>query len=219
MTLTISPQTTAYFVDTLMDWSSDHFAEFPWRSTDNIWHALVAEMMLQRTDADQVVAVYNHFAERFPTPESFLKYPDTDVFASLGLHWRQKNLEALASSLVERPPLRDAEHFLHLPGVGPYINGALRSLHLGKRDYIIDSNVVRIYGRFFGFPTDAETRRKRWFVSIADSMTPDSPEKCRSYNYALIDFTRSLCKPTPSCSQCPLLESCQFARAHGKVLS
>ena len=40
---------------------------------------------------------------------------------------------------------------LKLPGVGEYIASAFRSFHFGKREFIIDSNVVRLYGRFYGW--------------------------------------------------------------------
>jgi A/G-specific adenine glycosylase len=55
---------------------------------------------------------------------------------------------------------------------GSYIASAYRSLHLRERDFIIDSNVIRLYGRFFGFSTDSETRRKRSFLELADRATP-----------------------------------------------
>ena len=166
-------------------------------------------MMLQRTDADQVIESYTKFVNRYPSPEDFIKDPDSNVFAHLGLHWRQQYLYALAQELNKNPPLREQGDFTDLPGVGPYISAAIRSLHLGQYDSIIDSNVVRLYGRFFGFKTHAETRRARWFIDLARHVTPESPEICKTYNYALIDFTRSICKPSPSCHHCPLLEHCQ----------
>lgn len=188
-------------------WGVDNFANYPWRQKGNVWHAIVAEIMLQRTGADQVVPVYNNFVSRYPTPLSFLEDPDPDVFSTLGLYWRQQKLLELAEVLQNKPPLLDGDLTL-LPGVGAYVAAAVRSLHLGVPDVIIDSNVVRLYGRYFGFATDPETRRKSWFIALAKELTPLEASKCKSYNYGIIDFTRTVCRPVPRCADCFLKSFC-----------
>lgn len=71
---------------------------------------------------------------------------------------------------------------------------------------IVDSNVVRFYGRFFGFETGAETRREKAVLELADRITPRKSFK--DFNYSLIDFTRLVCKPKPLHEICPVSEKC-----------
>lgn len=198
------------FRQQIIGWSRTHFADLPWRKTSNRWHALAAEIMLQRTRAEQVVPVYLEFAARYLTPSDYLKDERADVFASLGLKWRGKQFRMLAERLSERGMPADKNELLELPGVGPYIASAFRSLHLGIRDVIIDSNVVRLYGRFFGLETDAETRRRKWFGEVAEQLTPEND--FRDYNYGVIDFTRAICRPAPKHNECIIRDRCCFIK-------
>lgn len=197
-----------YLKGKILKWASNNRTDFPWRFTDNRWHALVAEIMLQRTNAEQVLPVYNEFISRYENPTGFLGDIGATVFSGLGLHWREKQFLKLAEILSDHDIPESSEELKRLPCVGDYISAAYRSLHLGLRDVIIDSNVVRIYGRFFGFETDGETRRKKWLKKLADEITPK--RKFREFNYGIIDFTRLICKPRPNCPDCILKRKCQY---------
>jgi len=196
-----------YLAPRLLDWGSANFDDFPWRHTTNLWHAIAAEVMLQRTNAKQVLGVYSTFVKKYPLPADYIADREARIFDSLGLKWREKPFRLLAERL-QKTALTETTDLKDLPGVGDYISAAMRSLHLRQRDVIIDSNIVRLYGRFFGFKTDGETRRKKWLKSLADCLTPD--EKVKEFNYALIDFTRKVCKPSPLCQRCPLNSRCHF---------
>lgn len=204
----IGKDSISFFTKRIIRWGRRNYSHFPWRKTQNRWHALVAEIMLQRTKAEQVVPVYEDFASRYPAPEDYARDTQRRVFRSLGLYWREKELRSLAATLSSRNiPVTKAD-LLKLPGIGSYIAAAYLSLHRNKREPIIDSNVVRLYGRFFGFKTHGETRRKRWFVGLSGYLTPSIDFK--DYNYALIDFTRAICRPKPLCHECILKSRCSF---------
>lgn len=204
----VSQSDINYLRERIIKWGRQNYSNFPWRSTHNKWHALVAEIMLQRTRAEQVLPIYESFSAKYELPSDYLTDERPALFTSLGLHWREKELRKLAETLKETDiPLR-REELLKLPGVGEYVASAFVSLHSGVRESIIDSNVVRLYGRFFGFKTDGETRRKKWFTELADKITP--LQKFRDFNYGLIDFTRAVCKQKPDCNSCPLNTKCVF---------
>jgi A/G-specific adenine glycosylase len=206
---TIPEEKIVLLRENIIGWGLANYANFPWRSTPNRWHALAAEIMLQRTRAEQVLPAYLDFTAKYVTAADYTADPDSRVFATLGLSWREKYFRELAAVLAASPEIPvDKEALLNLPGIGDYIASAYRSMHLGLRDVIIDSNVVRIYGRFFGFDTDGETRRKKWFINLADRITP--LDKFRDYNYGLIDFTRMICRPAALHSQCPVSQSCTY---------
>jgi A/G-specific adenine glycosylase len=207
----IRDETIRYLRRQLVRWGRANFSNFPWRYETNHFHALIAELLLQRTKAEQVVAVYKMFKEHFPDPPALAAASPQEieaVIAPLGLRWRARFLSDLGKKLVEndRDTLSNLARLRELPGVGPYAAAAYLSLHRGKRASIVDSNVVRFYGRFFGFGTGAETRRDKGVLELADRITPRKGFK--NFNYGLIDFTRLVCKTKPLHEICPVSKSC-----------
>ena len=198
------------FQKKVINWEKESGISYPWRTTPNHWHALVAEIMLQRTRAEQMLTPYIEFTERFDTPEAFLQGSTDNIFDSLGLKWREQTLRELANSLAGRNIPDTRPELLKLPGVGDYVASAYLSAHVKKREFIIDSNVVRLYGRYWGFETNPETRRKKWLSELASELTPQ--KEFVEYNYVLIDFTKAVCKIRPKHHQCPVKNNCNFAQ-------
>ena len=50
----------------LTRWGRRNARAYPWREELPLWQALIAEVMLQRTRAEQVVLTFNQFRERLP---------------------------------------------------------------------------------------------------------------------------------------------------------
>lgn len=200
-----------YFRKKLVLWEQDNFVDYPWRFCKNKWHSLAVEIMLQRTRAEQVLPVFIDFCSKYPEP--LLYYNDTgaNIFNSLGLQQRNREFRCLAKELISIEIPETKELLLKLPGVGEYVASAYLSLHRNKRAVIIDSNVVRLYGRFFGFCTDGETRRKKWFIELANSLTPS--RNFYFFNYGLLDLPRTLCKIRPECDNCPLKRKCNYHKS------
>lgn len=121
----------------------------------------------------------------------------------------------MARLLVDRhraevPHDRDA--LLSLPGVGPYVADAVRVLAFDETGVFIDTNTVRVAGRYFGFSTHAESRRRRP-VREAIARLIDQGHS-RESNLALLDLAALLCRPgRPFCDQCPVVDHCRYARA------
>jgi A/G-specific adenine glycosylase len=196
--------------DNLINWEETHFEFFPWRKTKNKFHGLIAELMLQRTKADQVLNVYNEFTKRYPTILSAKREEKEKLFQvlrPLGLNWRINNIIKLISKLDLEIPDSYVE-LIKLPGVGNYVASAFLTFHSDICLPIIDSNVVRLYSRLFGFNFSGELRRKKWFIDFSKEMLP--AKKCVLYNYSLLDFPRKICKPNPLHSKCPLKQVCFY---------
>jgi adenine-specific DNA glycosylase len=60
-------------------WGKDHQRIFPWRTTENPFRILIAELMLRRTQARQVIPVYNQFVAHYPDAEMLAKAPPEEV--------------------------------------------------------------------------------------------------------------------------------------------
>jgi len=205
------------FRRTLLRWFRKNARIYPWRQTTDPWKVLIAEMMLQRTKADQVVPVYRNFFRKFKTPADLIKARSVTIYEaleSLGLTWRVANFRSLAKELVRRfnghiPESRD--QLLTLPGVGDYVAGAVLSIAFRQREWIVDSNVVRVFKRYFRISTSNEGRRDKLVVELAKQYCRS--RNPREANLALLDLAALICvSRKPQCFKCPLRKGCSYPR-------
>lgn len=116
-------------VGRLTSWGRRNVRAYPWRAQLPLWQALVAEVMLQRTRAGQVVPTFHRFREQYPSPAALANASAeelTGLVGTLGLRWRGRLLHQLAheiSRLDGEIPL-DQTALEALPGVGPYAAAA-----------------------------------------------------------------------------------------------
>ena len=199
----------------VMRWGRRNYKPFPWREPAELWQAVIAEVLLQRTRADNVVPVYSAFIARYPSAHALSSATEDDVASlvrPLGLQWRVPLLTRLSRVLGNsdgRVP-RTYNELVALPGVGPYVAAAVLSLHCGQRHAIVDANIVRWLCRIVGTAMDRETRRKKWLLALADDLTPK--RNWRAYNYAALDFTMAICSRSPRCEDCPVRHpDCAYA--------
>ena len=199
----------------LLAWWRKSKRSYPWRREKNPYKVLIAELMLQRTKADQVMAVYPSFLERFQTPRALAaaRLEDVEVFfRRLGLIWRAKKVKGLGDALVmnfnsQVPDTR--EGLLSLPGVGEYAADAVLASVYGETVAAVDANVCRVIGRLFGMEARGEARRDPKFKEVAQRMVPES--RAKEFNWAMIDFAALICTPrNPKCCTCPLAKICKF---------
>jgi len=203
------------FRKSLLLWFKKNKRDYPWRKTHNPFQVLIAEMMLQRTRVDQVSSVYNDFFSEFNSPEE-VAHTDLKklrkILYPIGLKWRVRNFKNVCRSLIKNfngkiPDIRS--DLLLLPGVGEYIAGIVLSIAFNKPEWIIDSNVVRVFKRYFGILTTKEGRRDKHIIRLAQIyIIVREPKKA---NLALLDFAALICAPkNPKCTLCPLSNTCDY---------
>lgn len=201
------------FHERLLAWDAKYQRIFPWRVTENPFHIMMAELMLRRTQAQQVVKVYEDFIKKYPDAHALTDAPVDKVertLFSLGLAWRVSAFQQIARTLVEQyngkvPTSYDA--LIALPGIGDYVASAVCCFAFGQSVMIVDTNTVRVAGRLFGIPTHAESRRGKPIRLILQTLLDRKDPK--SYNYAMLDLAALICTPTnPKCYACPLLPYC-----------
>jgi len=171
--------------------------------------------MLQRTKADQVLPVYLNFFSNFKTPSDVARTNMkklNHILYPLGLRWRIKRFKEVSQSIVKKfggkvPETRN--EISKLPGVGDYVAGIVLSVALNKKEWIVDSNVVRVFKRYFGISTSKEGRRDKHVIEIARNYADcNYPGKA---NLALLDFAALVCTPRkPIHERCPLSRSCHY---------
>lgn len=206
---------TGFFRRSILLWWQEHRRKFPWRDTSDPYCLLIAEMMLRRTQARQVVPVYHTFLERFPTINDLAKADEQEIrvlLQSLGLAWRARNFLRMAQQVVEQyggAVPHDRNQLLALEGVGDYVATAVRCFAFGESEPLIDTNTVRVTGRYLGFPTNAESRRNSMVRSAIALLV--EPTASHEANLALLDFAALVCRaPRPLCEQCPMTPHCQW---------
>lgn len=212
----ISDELIAWFRRRLLKWHKGRAREFAWRRNRVPWLVLMAEVLLQRTDSRQVEPVYVQAASRYTTPRVFLRASLRSLrrlFGPLGLTKRIGVLRKIARQ-IERQydgSLPDQEEeLLRLYGVGRYIANAVLCFAFGRDVPIVDSNVIRVFQRFFGVRSSrARPRDDPSFWFLAGRLVPQ--RRARAMNLALLDFEALVCTPrTPACPSCPVNARCRY---------
>ena len=189
----------------LLIWYKRNKKIFTWRKTKDPWKILLIETLSQQTQIERADAYYKEFIKEFPTPNSMSSSSLKKVlkmWSGLGYNNRAKRLHESSKMLSEEGFDRIYPNFEILPGVGPYTKNALLSFAYGEKVLAIDTNLERIFKRFFGVENIKEFIKDSsdYFLKNVNS---------RDINQAFMDFGSYVCKSSnPKCSICPIEESC-----------
>lgn len=199
----------------VMAWGVPRLRDLPWRATRDPWHILVAEVMLQQTQADRVVPKWEAFRAEFPTPSAAANAALGDVlrlWQGLGYPRRARNLHDAASAMVARHdgavPDR-LDDLLALPGVGPYTGRAVLVFAYEHDEAVVDTNIARVLARVAGERLTAKRAQ-----ALADALVPQGDGW--AWNQVLMDLGAQLCRPQPKCERCPATSQCSWSRG-GRV--
>lgn len=170
--------------------------------------------MLQQTRVDTVIPYFLRFVSRFSTPADLASAPEEEVLKAwegLGYYRRAKNLKRAMEQVEQRhngeiPTSYEA--LIALPGVGPYMAGAILSIAFNLRYPAIDGNVQRVFARLFALPQPSGSPALQKSVhQLVEAVLPSKAPG--AFNQALMDLGATLCLPRdPVCSVCPLRETC-----------
>jgi len=133
-----------------------HFGrDLPWRETNNPYHILVSEIMLQQTQVARVLPKYHEFLEAFPDVQTLAAAPLGDVLAvwqGMGYNRRAIALQRTARILVEQyngELPRDRAILVQLPGIGRATASAIVVYAFNTPAIYIETNVRRVIIHFF----------------------------------------------------------------------
>lgn len=204
-----------YFSDVLLAWYEKNRRNFPWRTTSSPYKIAVAEALLQKTSARNVLPIYGAFLKRFPRVQD-LAWAETDFIVEmlkpLGLPARAQRLHQLAVDITMSyggnfP--RSTKELRKLPGIGPYGAAAIMCQAFGERTPMIDVNTMRIFQRVFSISVNMRSAPNKRLQALVLSYMPD--RRCKDYNLALLDLGALLCHASnPQCDLCPLAKLCDF---------
>ncbi len=208
------PAERTRFRRVLLRWYDRHGRDLPWRKTDDPYHILVSEVMLQQTQVDRVLPKYHEWLGKYPSFAALADADEGEVSATwrpLGYNVRPKRLHSIAREAVAsyggHLPA-DRETLLSFKGIGDYTAGAILSFAFGQRAAILDTNVARVLFRVFigqGEPKAHAMTKHLWLVSAA--LVPRA--RAFDFNQALMDFGAMQCTARkPACLVCPMAKFC-----------
>ena len=204
----------------LLCWFARNGRSFPWREAGREpYEVVVAEILLQRTTAAAVAGAYIGFLQRYPSWTALAQSPLEELenaLRPLGL-WRQKALafQRLALTIEMNGCVVPCTHkeLERLPGIGPYTASAMQALVYGRAQPLLDVNMARLLGRFFGPAEGTEVKPKRALRAYALRLVRS--KRALEVNWAALDFGALVCRARrPLCQECPLRAWCQYAMAN-----
>ncbi len=198
----------------LLRWYAQHGRDLPWRHTQDPYHILVSEMMLQQTQVARVIPKYLEWLATFPTFEALASAPVEGVKRSwrpLGYNYRPVRLQQIAKIVVndfEGKLPSSYEQLVAFRGIGRYTAGAVLCFAFHQDVPIVDTNIRRVIQRVFdvhGDPTRSAVQREIW--RWAEALIPE--RRAATFNHAFMDFGALICTArNPACPSCEARDIC-----------
>lgn len=206
------------FVTRLLEWyETEGRHDLPWRQPDSTpFHVLIAEFLLQSTQAEQVEEVFPKMVRKYPTPEDVLESKSArqdieNLIEPIGLVKRTEYIMRSAELIIKqhggRVP-RAYSTLQELYGVGDYTAYAVLAHGHGANVGVVDTNIARILSRVFGLEHVEEPYTdEHW--ELTHRLVPEG--SASDYNHALIDFGAKICTSNdPDCKSCPINDICEY---------
>ena len=197
------------FVNRLLDWFKLYKRDFPWRMESEPYKILVAEKLLQQTTYGHVLKVYKIFMNKYPDAYSLSQARVSeieDTIRRLGFQrQRSKQFKEIASMLLKsyngKVP-SGKEDLLKLSGIGHYIANAVLCFAFNKDVPIVDMNVRRVVGRYFGWKRNHDRELERQLIKLIPK------GRGKEFNWGIIDFSSLVCSRKAKCTICFLSDLC-----------
>lgn len=206
------------FIKIVSDFYHDHGRhDLPWRQRKYLkpYPIVVSEIMLQQTQVDRVIPYFKNWLSQFPNFQTLANATTADVlraWAGLGYNRRGLYLYRLARIVMdeydgELP--REKLDLLKLPGIGPYVAGAVRAFVWNEPEVFIETNIRRVFiHHFFSDRLDvSDTELLPIIQNCLDLVVcsdtsgchfrlrgNDKPIDIRHWYYALMDYGATLPK-------------------------
>lgn len=150
----------------LLRWYAVNGRDFWWRHATDPFTIALVEVLLRQTQADSSAAFLREFTMRCRTSADIVATGEARLSLDLqlvGLHrQRAQQLVALADHLIARPHALNGStpELMRLPGIGRYAVTAISVFAHGRREAVVDGNLVRVFQRVWGTGAQRPELRK-----------------------------------------------------------
>lgn len=200
----------------LLDWYDQNRRDLPWRKSSP-WGVMVSEFMLQQTQVNRVLPIWNYWLREWPTPATLASAKKSEVITSWGrlgyprrairLH---QSAKIIASDFNNKVP-RKVEDLRALPGVGEYTAAAIAAFAYGQPTLVLDVNIRRLFARVIDGverPTNSISTLER---ELRQKLIPHDGA---TWAAATMEFGALVCtSKNPQCDICPLKRQCAWRKA------
>lgn len=198
------------FIDVVYSRYETFGRKFPWRGRTSPWGIMVSEFMLQQTPVERVIPYWMRWMEKWPDIRDTANASVKDVlgeWSGLGYNRRAFFLKSSAEMIVKHfdgrvPGL--PQNLLPLPGIGPYIAGAISCFAYNYPSVFIETNIRSAVIHFF-FPDRYDVNDKEIMPILDAALDRKNPKK---WYYALMDYGAALKKEFEN----PQRRSAHYAR-------
>ncbi len=206
------------FQEAILEWAKKNLRDYPWRKDRTPYKVLISEILLTRTNANQVLSVYIEFLQKYPNLEKFFNSDYDTIFKlikSLGLKYRASKIIKLRDQIRNEYKQKIPNTFndlKKLSGIGDYNANAILCFGFKKKRALLDSNFIRVYHRIFNVTSRTPTPKTDKFLwEFSESLLPIS--SYIRFNYAVLDFGGTLCLPkVPKCQICFISDICFYRK-------
>ncbi|MBE0516491.1 MAG: A/G-specific adenine glycosylase [Methanophagales archaeon] len=174
----------------------EHARRLPWRETNNPYHILVSEIMLQQTQVERVTEKYDEFIKAFPDFPSLAQAPLQEllkVWQGLGYNRRaialKKSAELVVRTYTGTLPSRP-DVLMTLPGIGRYTASALATFAFNQPTIFIETNIRTVFIHYF-FQNQSGIKDSEILPLVEQTLDTSQP---RTWYYALMDYGAMLKK-------------------------
>lgn len=203
-------------ITALLRWYREHGRQLPWRDEENPYRVLLSEVMLQQTQVSRVMTKYPEFLRRFPSFPKLAMAKSSEVIRTwrgMGYNSRALRLHRLAAIVVTDFGGILPQHvdvLRTLPGIGRYTAHAVACFAFGENVPVVDTNIIRVFGRLYPIRNGTPSVRPDDLWSFASLHLPRS--NAPDWNQALMDLGATICTAArPRCPECPLFTLCPSA--------
>jgi A/G-specific adenine glycosylase len=203
------------FTSKLNSWYSKNKRPLPWRKNKEPYRVWLSEIILQQTRIDQGKPYFERFVQAYPDVIALANASEDDIlklWQGLGYYSRARNLHKAAKQVATDFQGKFPNNYkalLQLKGVGPYSAAAIASICFDEPVPVVDGNVFRFLGRFFGIeePIDSARGKNAFFNQASGLIDKNHPG---DFNQAMMEFGATVCTPrNPLCATCPFREDCK----------
>ena len=200
------------FTHILLNWYDENVRPLPWRKNNDPYRVWLSEIMLQQTQVLTVIPYYNKWLKALPNVNAVsranLEYI-LKKWEGLGYYARARNFHSACKVVENRFGGRIPENyqdFQSLPGVGPYIAGAVLSIAYNISIPAVDCNAYRVVSRIKAINLPFNYCKNEIAEFLSGHIPSDRPG---DFNQAIMDFGREICTlKNPACNTCPIKKYC-----------
>ena len=174
--------------------------DLPWRMTEDPYHILVSEIMLQQTQVERVINKYEHFLSVFPDVQRLARSPLGPVITAwkgLGYNRRAIALHKTAQSIVSEyygtmPTSPDV--LATFPGIGKATAASICAFAFNRAVVFIETNIRRVFIHFF-FDDKSTVHDNEILPLVQKTLVRSNP---RDWYSAVMDYGAMMKKSLPN---------------------